>query len=192
MATVIRGSDNFDTSTATTTADVYSAISSREAYANFVTSNIGGFTIGTQGNGTHIPFTYVSSQKNITGNTAANTWTHSLTGKYLLRIRYRQNTGGDIWTVWGVTKDGNNNAVGVSARTGSEDAHNEEYTIFYTVDSTSSSYQLQGWAGTSTRTVIDAGSSQGKPSWANYDTLVNETDVNAGKTLDIIISRLGD
>jgi hypothetical protein len=106
-------------------------------------------------------------------------------------VRYRQATGGDIWSVFGVTKGGNNNCVGVSARTGSEDSHNEAYNIIYTVDSTSATYQLQGWSSAANKTVIRP-SAQGKPSWSNYDTLVGYSETNGGVMLDYNIFKIGD
>ena len=85
--------------------------------------------------------------KNITGDILIIDGFYSQTGIYCVVIRYRQNNGGDIWSLFGVTKDGNSNCVGSSARTGSEDGHNEAYNVMYTVDSTSLTYQLQGWSG---------------------------------------------
>ena len=112
--------------------------------------------------GTQCPISDVIQQKNITLDSGNSRWTHATTGIYFLIVRYRQATGGDIWSVFGVTKGGNSNCVGLSARTGSENSHNEAYNIIYTVDSTSATYQLQGWSGGS-KTVIRP-DSQGNPS----------------------------
>ena len=43
----------------------------------------------------------------------------------------------DVWSVFGVTKVVIVIVLESSARTGSEDSHNEAYNIIYTVDSTS-------------------------------------------------------
>ena len=91
----------------------------------------------------------------MTGNTTNNHWLHSTTGYYHLYIRYRQQAGGDHWTVFGVTKNGASDCVGVSARTGSEDSHNEAYDVLYRVDGMTTSYQLQGWDGGSNKSVND-------------------------------------
>ena len=145
----------------------------------------------TAGNGTKLLISDVKQQKNITLDTGNSRWTHATTGIYFLILRYRQASGGDIWSVFGVTKGGDSDCVGVSARTGSEDSHNEAYNIIYTVDSTSATYQLQGWSGVTTKTVI-APTSQGKPGWSNYDTLVGYTDANGGVMMDYNIFKIGD
>ena len=159
-------------------------------YAHWFYTSGGTVTISTGSNGTHIPISHVDYQSGITVSTSNNNWTHSTTGKYVLTIRYRQNSGGDVWTCWGITKGGNSDAVGVSARTGSENAHNEAYDIFYTVDSTSATYQVQGWCGSSTKTVKNP-DAQGKPAWSNYDTLCGESNSTSGRQMDVIIQKIG-
>ena len=141
--------------------------------------------------GTHVAFSHVKSEQGITGDTSDNDWTHATTGYYLLKIRYRQGSGSDVWSVFGVTKAGASDCVGISARTGSEDSHNEAYDVLYRVDSTSATYQLQGWCGSGTKDVIDP-TEQGKPNWTNYDTLVGITNNEGGVMLDMIISKIGD
>ena len=132
-----------------------------------------GTTISSTGMGTQCPISDVIQQKNITLDTGNSRWTHATTGIYFLIVRYRQDTGGDVWSVFGVTKGGNSNCVGLSARTGSENSHNEAYNIIYTVDSTSATYQLQGWSGGSK--TVKRPDGQGKPQWSNYDTPVSYT-----------------
>ena len=105
-------------------------------------------------------------------------------------MRYRQASGGDIWSVFGVTKGGDSDCVGVSARTGSENSHNEAYNVIYTVDSTSATYQLQGWS--SGNKTVKRPDGAGKPSWSNYDTLVEYSDSNGGVMMDYNIFKIGD
>ncbi len=151
----------------------------------------GGTTISSTGNGTQCPISDVIQQKNITLDTGNSRWTHATTGIYFLIVRYRQDTGGDIWSVFGVTKGGNSDCVGLSARTGSENSHNEAYNVIYTVDSTSATYQLQGWSSQANKTVKRPDGA-GKPSWSNYDTLVGYSDSNGGVMLDYNIFKIGD
>ena len=177
-------------SSAVTTAKI--ATNATYACAHYIYRESGsGVTMSSTGNGTQCPISDVKQQKNITLDTGNSRWTHATTGIYFLIVRYRQDTGGDVWSVFGVTKGGNSNCVGTSARTGSEDSHNEAYNIIYTVDSTSATYQLQGWSGAANKTVIRP-SAQGKPSWSNYDTLVGYSESNGGVMLDYNIFKIGD
>ena len=63
--------------------------------------------------------------------------------------------------------------------------------MLYRVDSTSATYQLMGWCGSSSKDIREPGS-QGKPNWTNYDTLVGITGDNGGRGMDMIISKIGD
>lgn len=169
-------------------------IRNKEAYANFYYSvNDSASTLeiaNTSTYGATMRFNVVSSQKNITGNINNYTWTHTHTGAYMLTVTYRQNSGADVWTVLGVCKNGPANVVGISARTGSEDSHNENYNIFYTVDDTSATYQLQHWVQSTGKTVnLDF---TGTPGWTGYASLVNNTTGDTGRAIDFIIRRLGD
>ena len=159
------------------------------SFAHWFYTSGSSVTISTTGAGTHIPISNVDYQAGITVSTGNNNWTHATTGQYVLTIRYRQHGGGDVWTVWGVTKGGSSDAVGISARTGSENNHNEAYEVFYNVDSTSATYQLQGWCGTSSKAAKNP-DGQGKPSWSNYDTLAGESSSTAGRQLDVIITKV--
>ena len=175
---------------AVTTAKI--ATNATYACAHYIYRESGsGVTMSTTGNGSQCPISDVKQQKNITLDTGNSRWTHATTGIYFLIVRYRQATGGDVWSVFGVTKGGNSDCVGVSARTGSENSHNEAYNIIYTVDSTSATYQLQGWSSAANKTVIRA-DAQGKPSWSNCDTLVGYSDTNGGVMLDYNIFKIGD
>ena len=177
-------------SNAVTSSEI--ATNATYACAHYIYRESGsGVTMSTSGNGTQCPISDVKQQKNITLDTGNSRWTHATTGIYFLIVRYRQATGGDIWSVFGVTKGGNSACVGTSARTGSEDSHNEAYNIIYTVDSTSATYQLQGWSGAANKTVTRP-NAQGKPSWSNYDTLVGYSDSNGGVMLDYNIFKIGD
>ena len=167
------------------------ATNANYACAHYIYRESGsGTTIATSGNGTTMYISDVKLQKNITLDTGNSRWTHATTGIYFIIARYRQESGGDVWSVFGVTKNGNNDCVGVSARTGSENSHNEAYNIIYTVDSTSATYQLQGWS--SSNKTVKRPDGQGKPSWSNYDTLVGYSDSNGGVMMDYNIFKIGD
>ena len=168
------------------------AADAKRVYAHFIyTLSSAHLSLASGTGGTHVAFTHVKSEQGITGDTSDNDWTHATTGYYQLQIRYRQSSGGDVWSVFGVTKDGASDCVGVSARTGSENNHNEAYDVLYKVDSTSATYQLMGWCGSSSKDVADP-DAQGKPNWTNYDTLVGENWANGGVMLDMIITKIGD
>ena len=168
------------------------ATNANYACAHYIYRESGsGTTIATSGNGTTMYISDVKLQKNITLDTGNSRWTHATTGIYFIIARYRQESGGDVWSVFGVTKNGNNDCVGVSARTGSENSHNEAYNVIYTVDSTSATYQLQSWSGASNKSVKRP-DGQGKPSWSNYDTLVGYSEANNGVMLDFNIFKIGD
>ena len=129
-------------------------IRNKEAFANFyysVNDAAGDLTIAnTSTYGATMGFNVRAIEKNIVGNVSNYTWTHAYTGYYMITTTYRQASGGDVWTCLAVCKNGPATAVGISARTGSEDSHNENYSIIYPVDDTSATYQLQNWAGSST------------------------------------------
>ena len=168
------------------------AADAQRAYAHFTYAHATThLSLASTTGGTHVAFSHVKSEQGITGDTSDNDWTHATTGYYQLQIRYRQGSGSDVWSVFGVTKDGASDCVGISARTGSENSHNEAYDVLYKVDSTSATYQLQGWCGSGTKDVIDP-TEQGKPNWTNYDTLVGITNNEGGVMLDLIISKIGD
>lgn len=167
---------------------------SRQAYASLyysVNNGAGAITISDSSTyGVKMLFNKQGPVKNITPNLGAATWTHTYTGVYVIMCRYRQNSGADIWTAFAVTKNGNAEAVGISARTGSEDSHNERYEVMYTVDSTTATYQMQGWSlGTKTVTSSFGG---GNPGWTNYATLSGGTTGDTGRMVDYQIYRLGD
>ncbi len=176
-------------SSAVTTAKI--ATNATYACARYIYRESGsGTTISSTGMGTQCPISDVIQQKNITLDTGNSRWTHATTGIYFLIVRYRQDTGGDIWSVFGVTKGGNSNCVGLSARTGSENSHNEAYNMIYTVDDTTATYQLQGWCGGSK--TVKRPDGNGKPQWSNYDTLVGYSESNGGVMLDYNIFKIGD
>lgn len=192
MSTIIVSTISNSTNTVYIPVDT---IINKQAYANFyysVNDAAGDLTIANTGTyGATMAFNNVSSQLNITGNINNYTWTHKYTGSYLMTVTYRQGSGGDVWTVLAICKNGPIEAVGVSGRTGSEDSHNENYNIFYTVDSTSATYQLQNWAG-ATGKAVASDMSQGNPGWTNYNTLIGSRTGDTGRMVDYIIRRLGD
>ena len=103
------GTVNTDTlaSNAVTSAKI--AANATYACAKFVysSSSTNAHISSGTATGQQVPFTHITLQKNITGDVSNNRWTHSQTGIYCCIIRYRQNSGGDIWSLFGVTKDGN-------------------------------------------------------------------------------------
>jgi hypothetical protein len=181
--------------TLTNTGNSYqiSVNSIKFAYASMyyaVNDAAGSLTIASSGtNGTKMLFNNLGPSQNITANTSTSTWTHAYTGTYRVYTAYRQGSGGDVWTVLAVTKAGDSVAVGVSTRTGSEDSHNENYTVVYTVDNTSATYQLQHWA-TTTKTV--SSDFQSNPGWTNYSALCGNTTGDIGRMVDYYIERIGD
>lgn len=185
--------DTLSDSTGTYSVNVNS-LAQVQAYANMyysVNDAAGSLTIADASTyGVTMAFNKVYVQKNIVCNTGNSTWTHAYTGVYKLYVAYRQGSGADIWTVLAVTKGGNSNAVGISSRTGSEDSHNENYTIIYQVDSTTATYQLQHWVHTTSKTVSSDFAST--PGWTNYSTLVGGTSGDTGRMVDYYIERLGD
>lgn len=152
----------------------------------------GTVTIGDSSSyGVTIPFNTVQFQKYITAYGGSNYWQHSFTGYYAVQVNYRQNSGGDIWTVFAVTKNGNSTAVGLSARTGSGDSRFDTWMVAYPVDDTSARYQLQQWCE-GTKTVTTSYSTN-QPSWGNYASLNNNTvGSGLGRALNLFVWRLGD
>ena len=186
------GTVDTDTLASSAVSNAKLATEAKRAYAHFTYAHATThLSLASGTGGTHVAFSHVKSEQGITGDTSDNDWTHATTGYYLLKIRYRQGSGSDVWSVFGVTKAGASDCVGISARTGSEDSHNEAYDVLYRVDSTSATYQLMGWCGSGTKDVIDP-TEQGKPNWTNYDTLVGITNNEGGVMLDMIISKIGD
>ena len=181
--------------TITNTANTFSVATTsiKFAYASMyysVNDAAGTLTISSSGtNGEKMQFNKLGPSQNITANTSDSTWTHAFTGTYRVYTAYRQNSGGDVWTVLAVTKAGNSVAVGVSARTGSEDSHNENYSVVYTVDSTSATYQLQHWSTTGKTVTSDFSSN---PGWTNYSSLCGNTTGDIGRMVDYFVERLGD
>eukprot|EP00047_Mylnosiga_fluctuans_P020820 m.96720 g.96720 ORF g.96720 m.96720 type:complete len:879 (+) comp8642_c0_seq2:26-2662(+) len=164
------------------------------AFANFYYMNTATFAIAdSSAYGVTMPLNRAGPSLRITANTATNTWTHALTGTYVVQVAYRQQTGGDSWTVLAVTKDGSSNAVGVSARTGSTNSNlNSNHRVVYTVDSTTSTYQLQHWATAAKTVVGTSGFGGGPPQWGYYGTLCGGTSGDTGRPLDFLVYRLGD
>jgi hypothetical protein len=141
--------------------------------------------------GATVPFNRTQIYSNITTNNSTSRWTHSYTGTYVVRLQYRQGSGGDIWTVMGVTKNGNTSAVGISSRVGSYgNTGSITWDILYPVDDTSATYQLQGWA--TTTITVSSDFSGGSPGWANYPSLVGNTTGDTGRMTNIIVFRVGD
>jgi hypothetical protein len=165
------------------------------AHANFgqLMSDGGNYAIGTHngGYGTTVDFSTVfSTPKNITVSTASNNWTHAFTGYYAMHFGYRQQSGGDAWVIYAVTKDGNQNAVGTTARMGSEDGKNESFHMIYKVDSTTSNYRLQGYCYDGVTRNITTTDASYPAGWTSSVTNIGSGNPT-GKVLDIIIYRIG-
>ena len=145
--------------------------------------------IQRDGNGQHVAiYRTFFTPKNITVNTSTNRWTHTYTGVYRCYVQFRQASGADVWNFMSVTKLGSFNVVGSSARMGSENSHRELFTFMYAVDSTTATYQLQGW---SAGDVNYSGGGSSSPGWSTtYETW--QTGSLAGKSLDVSIYRVGD
>ena len=114
------------------------------AFANFyyAASNAALTIASNAAFGTTMQFTAGGPSLRITVNPSTFTWRHALPGTYVVTVAYRQNSGGDVWTVLAVTKDGPSNAVGISERVASMNAIlNTNHRVVYTVDSTTSTYQ---------------------------------------------------
>jgi len=149
----------------------------------------GGTTVASTGAGTKCAINRVNYSKFITVSTTDNNWTHDYTGYYKLNIRFRQEAGGDVWTLFGVLKD-NTTCVGVSGRTGTANSGNRSYELIYKVDSTTADYQLNGWCHSGSLTLASTFTG-GKPSWTGYDDLVGNTDSSNGFATNIIVERVG-
>lgn len=187
--------DQIQNSTGTATLSVAS-VAQLTAYANMyysVNNAAGALTIAdTSSTGVKMLFNRAGSSRNISLNTTNATWTHSYTGVYQITVMYRQESGGDVWTVLAVTKNGASEAVGVSARTGSANSATAwNYTWTYSVDSTTATYQVQHWCGTGSKTVTSS-FTQSNPGWTNYSTLIGGVTGDNGRMVDYQIQRLGD
>ena len=129
-------------------------------------SGQGVVTAFSTGTGSQWPFDIELFSKNITMNFSGNTWTHTYTGYYMLTVNYRHQ-GSDAWTLIAVTKGGASECVGVSGRTGSTSSEEKSRTLMYTVDSTSATYQLQGWCHSGTQSIgvnnTDTNTADGSP-----------------------------
>jgi hypothetical protein len=166
----------------------------KQAYANFyyaVNDAAGTLTIASTATyGQHMLFTHAGPYLNVTPDPSTSTWTHAYTGVYKAEISFRQASGGDVWTVLAITKNGQVDAVGISVRTGSTNNFFDQREIVYTVDSTTATYQVQHWVQATGKTTTS--DFAGKPGWTNYDTLTGSTTGDTGRMVDYVIYRLGD
>lgn len=190
MASVLK----VDTLTTTDLSHSIDVASLKQAYGSYyysVNDAAGSLTIAnTATYGQQMLFNKVNTQLNISGDTATSRWTHAYTGVYRATISYRQHTGGDVWTVLAITKNGEVDAVGVSVRTGSTNNFFDHREIIYPVDSTTAFYQVQHWVQSTGKTVFS--DFTGKPGWANYDALVGNTNGDNGRMVEYFIHRIGD
>ena len=166
------------------------------AYANFGAAMNDSTSVRIMANQTYglqVPiYREFSPSRGINVSTSNNNWTHDMTGHYHCSISFRQASGGDIWNQFAVTKGGTSNAAGVSARMGSENAHTELVSFTYQVDSTSATYQLQGW---SLGDTYAGGGPSGNPLWRGDSTVGLYTGYGGtyvGWCYNIIVFRIGD
>jgi hypothetical protein len=161
-------------------------------YANFgsLMAEADNFTIAdTTSDGITIPiYRQFSTPNKMTIDTTNNYWTHDETGIYILHMMYRQLTGGDIWTMYGVAKNGTTDIVGVTARMGSENAHTESFHLLYKVDDTTANYRIQGWCHSGTRTI--SGTPSGYPSGWTYSWSDGAVGTTHGKSLDLMVYKV--
>ena len=122
-------------------------------------------------------------------DTNNNYWTHDETGIYILHMMYRQLGGGDIWTMYGVAKNGTTDIVGVTARMGSEDHHSESFHLLYKVDDTTANYRMQGWCHGGTRTISGSAASLYPSGWT-YSWSDGAVGTFHGKSLDIMVYKV--
>lgn len=162
-------------------------------YANFgsLMAEADNFTIAdATSDGITIPiYRQFSTPNKMTIDTTNNYWTHDETGIYMLHMQYRQLAGGDIWTMYGVAKNGTTDIVGVTARMGSENGHTESFHFLYKVDDTTANYRIQGWTYNATRTISGSFAS-GYPSDWTYSWSDGAVGTNHGKSLDIMVYKV--
>ena len=172
-------------------------VNSARAYANFgsIFNDANPVTIGsTSSTGTHVPiYRTFFTPKNITVTTSASggTWTHAYTGYYVLHMSYRQQAGGDQWTMYAVTRAGTTNVVGTSNRSGSDNSGCQSYHVYYRVDSTTDNYRLMGWVENGVnKTAGNSGGSSDNPLFVS--NTVGIGGAMYGRNLDIFVYRVGD
>jgi hypothetical protein len=120
--------------------------------------------------------------------TNPSTWKHTYTGVYMAAVSHRYQSG-DVWQMLSVTKDGSSEAAGISGRTGAYAAGGMYYReVMYLVDSTTSVYQLTGWAqgadlsvGVSNTDTSTADGGPINPPWT-YVSLFEEDPTGGGAT----------
>ena len=165
-------------------------------------SGQGVFTAFSPNNGSTWLFDIELFSKNIAMDFPTNRWTHTYTGYYMLTVNYRHQ-GSDVWSFLAVTKNGDSEAVGVSGRTGSTTSEEKSRTLMYRVDSTSSTYQLQGWCFSGSESIgytnTDENTADGSPvnpTWTYSGLTTNPTGGGtsdpAGLIFGCSIYRVGD
>lgn len=162
-------------------------------YANFgaLMSDSDNFTVSdTTSDGITVPiYRQFSTPNKMTIDTSNNYWTHDETGIYMLHMQYRQLAGGDIWTMYGIAKNGQTDIVGVTARMGSENSHTESFHLLYKVDDTTANYRMQGWCQAGTRTISGSDSASYPSAWA-YSWSAGAVGTYHGKSLDIMVYKV--
>ncbi len=162
-------------------------------YANFgaLMADSDNFTVSdTTSDGITVPiYRQFSTPNKMTINTSNNYWTHDETGIYALHMQYRQLAGADIWTMYGIAKNGQTDIVGVTARMGSENSHTESFHLLYKVDDTTANYRMQGWTQAGTRT-ISGGDPATYPSAWTYSWSDGAVGTYHGKSLDIMVYKV--
>lgn len=151
-----------DDSSSITVAGVASATNRPCAELAYAASGGAAITMAANNSTTIVPFTRTVLSNQISANSATSSWIHAQTGIYQLILTYRQESGGDIWTQYAVRKNTPSALAGTSVRSGTNNGgHPAHWTFLYSVDSTTASYSLYGWANGTivTRQTLDSVSS---------------------------------
>lgn len=137
---------------------------SNRPYAELAYAASGGaaLTLAAANSNTIVPFTRTAIGNQISANSVNFSWVHAQTGVYKITLTYRQESGADVWTQYAVRKNSPSALAGTSVRCGTNNSGNPAvWTFMYTVDSTTASYSLYGWANGTivTRQTLDSISS---------------------------------
>lgn len=131
-----------------------------------------------------------STPVNITVDTVNDTWTHAIAGWYRLTLTFRHGSGGDVWRMFAVTKNGNTNVVGASVRAAVGGSAVWQISFLYLVDSTTANYRLMGWSQGDTFAGFGAVPGGISPTlWSSTDVTI-QSGVNYGASLLISVIKV--
>ena len=103
------------------------------------------------GNG-YSPFYRDLSAEHQESSDKVGTWKHKYTGVYYLTMQYRQDGGGDIWTMYSVQNKASN-VIGMTARMGAYNAGRKHFDMLYYVYDPDDTCSLHGWCQSNTRSI---------------------------------------